>query len=62
LKHDGAEKHLYSKELKKIDKEISEKKPKIHEATHASIKASVEKAVIKSMSPVKPPFDFTEGW
>ena len=62
LKHKNGEKHLESKELKKVNKEIEEKKPKVREGTHASIKAAVEKAVIKSMSPVKLPHDFTEGW
>jgi hypothetical protein len=62
LRHGGAEHHLQSKELHKINKEIEEKKPKVRMTTHASIKAAVETAVIKSMAVVKPPFDFTEGW
>ena len=62
LKHKGAERHIHSKELKKVNKELKEKIGKPREKTHESIKASVEKAVIKSMAPVKPPFDFTEGW
>ena len=48
--------------MKKVNKEIAEKKPKVREATHASIKAAVEKAVIKSMAPVKLGHDFVEGW
>jgi len=62
LKHKKGEKHIESKELKKLNKEIKEKKSKVHETTHHSIKAAVEKAVIKGMSPVKVGDDFLEGW
>lgn len=62
MKHSSNEQHVASKELKKIRKEVFEKKERVHDATSSSIKAAVEKAVIKSLAPVKPPNDFTEGW
>jgi len=42
LKNRNAERHIHSKELKKVRKEVTEKKEKVHEASHASIKSAVE--------------------
>merc|ERR1712150_197889 len=62
LKYKNAENHIASKELKAVRKEVTEKKSKVREASSASIKGAVEKAVVKSLSPVKPPYDFMDSW
>ena len=40
--HSSDERHIHSKELHKLNKEIMEKKSKVRETTKGSIKAAVE--------------------
>lgn len=62
IKWHKAENHEATKEFKKIRKETDDKKKKVKNATHNSIKSSIEKAVIKSMAPVKMHENPLDSW